>query len=136
MVPNIIEPNQFVLQGVGHHHKDTHISYSTTSITGKPIFNYNDSKVTLNFTGDEIRTQKTEMGTIVTVTLEVIPDFHAITITLLVPAINLDGSSREFKTIAIKTTGKDTIGGPRLIKGAVQSYEVIDLKGTANSVIS
>ena len=34
------EPNQFVLNGVGHTYKDVHIVYSTTSKTGKPIFNY------------------------------------------------------------------------------------------------
>jgi hypothetical protein len=136
MVSNIVEPNQFVLQGIGHHHRDTHISYSTTSITGKPIFNYKDSKGAHNFTGDGIRTQNTEIGMMVTVLLEAVPDFHVITLTLLVPTINLDGSARKFKTIAIQTTSKDTIAGESLVKGAVQSYEVIDLQGTANSVMS
>ena len=136
MVPNIVEPNQFVLQGIGHNHKDIHINYSTTSKTGKPIFNYKDSKGAHNFTGDGIRTQKTEIGMLVTVLLEAVPDFHAMTLTLLVPTINLDGSARKFKTIAIQTTSKDTIAGESLVKGAVQSYEVIDLQGTANSVMS
>jgi hypothetical protein len=136
MVSNIVEPNQFVLQGIGHHHKDTHISYSTTSITGKPIFNYKDSKGAHNFTGDGIRTQNTEIGMMVTVLLGAVPDFHVITLTLLLPTINLDGSARNFKTIAIQTTSKDTIAGESLVKGAVQSYEVIDLQGTANSVMS
>jgi hypothetical protein len=136
MLTNIVEPNQFVLQGIGHQHKDTHISYSTTSVTGKPIFNYKDSKGAHNFTGDGIRTQKTEIGMMVTVLLEAVPDFHVITLTLLVPTINLDGSARKFKTIAIQTTSKDTIAGESLVKGAVQSYEVMDLQGTANSVMS
>jgi len=70
----------------------------------------------------------------VTVTLESVPDLRVTTLTLIVPAINLDGSARDFKTIAIRTTSKTTIAGERLVKGAVQSYEVIDLKGTANSV--
>ena len=68
------EPNQFVLNGIGHKHKDLHVIYSATSITGKPVFNYQDSKGIYSFTGDEIRTQKTETGTMVTVTLESIPD--------------------------------------------------------------
>jgi hypothetical protein len=72
----------------------------------------------------------------VIVTLEVIPDFHVITLTLLVPTINLNGSVSKINTIAIKTTSKNTIGGSSLIKGAVQSYEVIDLQGTATSVMS
>ncbi|RPJ65541.1 MAG: hypothetical protein EHM20_17725 [Alphaproteobacteria bacterium] len=129
------EPNLFTLQGVGQKYRDVQISYSTSSITGQPLFNYKDSKGSYSFKGDEIRTQKTGIGTMVTVTLETVPDLHVKTLTLLVPAINLDGSAREFKTIAIRTTSKTTIGGPRLVKGPIQSYEVIDLKGTANSVV-
>ena len=131
-----IEPNEFSLHEVGRKNKDVHISYSTTSVSGKPLFSYEDSKGAHNFMGDEIRTQKTEIGTTVTVTLEAVLDFHVITLTLIVPAINLDGLKREFKTIAIRTTSKTTIGGERLVKGAVQFYEVIDLRGTADSVMS
>jgi len=130
-----IEPNQYVLHGVCHKNKAVSIIYSTSSITGRPIFNYKDSKGTYSFTGDKIRTQKTEMGTMVTVTLESVPDLRVTTLTLIVPAINLDGSARDFKTIAIRTTSKTTIGGPRLVKGPIQSYKVIDLKGTASSVM-
>lgn len=130
------EPNEFSLHEVGRKSKDVHISYSTTSITGKPLFNYKDSKGSHSFTGDEIRIQKAEIGTAVTVTLETVPDLHVVTLTLLLPAINLDGSEREFKTIAIRTISKTSIAGERLIKGAVQSYEAIDLKGTAKSVVS
>jgi hypothetical protein len=130
------EPNEFSLHEVGRKSKDVHISYSTTSITGKPLFNYKDSKGSHSFTGDEIRIQKAEIGTTVTVTLETVPDLHVVTLTLLLPAINLDGSEREFKTIAIRTISKTSIAGERLIKGAVQSYEAIDLKGTAKSVVS
>jgi len=128
------EPNLFVLQGIGQKYKDVRISYSATSIIGKPIFNYKDSKGTHSFRGEEIRTQKTEVGMMVTVTLESVPDLRVTTLTLIVPAINLDDSARDFKIIAIRTTSKTTIAGERLVKGAVQSYEVIDLKGTANSV--
>jgi hypothetical protein len=131
----IEEPNQFILNGVGQKNKDVHISYSTNSITGKPVFNYEDSKDTYSLSGDEIRTQKTEIGTLVMVTLKNVPDLHAITLTLLVPSINLDGSAQKFKTIAILTTCKTTIGGESLVKGMVQSYKVIDLQGTANSVM-
>ncbi len=130
------EPNQFVLNGVGQRHENVHIIYSTTSITGKPILNYEDSKGTYSFIGDEISTQKTVLGTKVTVTLESVPDLHVITLTLLVPEIKLNGSEREFNTIAIKTTTKTTIAGDRFVKGASQSHEVIKLKGTASCIMS
>ena len=136
MTSQINEPNKFDLHGIGYMCMDTQISYTTTSLTGKPTFNYTDLKGTHNFTGDGIRTQKTEIGMLVTVLLEAVPDFHAMTLTLLVPTINLDGSARKFKTIAIQTTSKDTIAGESLVKGTVQSYEVVDFQGTANSVMS
>ena len=71
----------------------------------------------------------------VTVTLETVPDLHTITLTLIVPDINLSDCATEFKTIVICTTHKTSIGGPNLIKGALQTYEVIELQGTASSVV-
>ena len=56
------EPNLFSLQGVGPKYKDVQISYSTSSITGQPLFNYKDLRGTHGFKGDEIRTQETEIG--------------------------------------------------------------------------
>lgn len=135
------EPNQFILQGIGPKYEDVQISYSTTSITGKPIFSYKDSKDSYSFTGDEIRTQQIRTQQMaksktVAVTLESIPDLHVTTLTLLIPAINFDSSAKEFKTVAIRTTSKTTIAGESVVKGAVKSYEVICLKGTASYVVS
>lgn len=130
------EPNQFIFQGIGPKYEDVQISYSTTSITGKPIFSYKDSKDSYSFTGDEIRTQQMAKGKTVTVTLESIPDLRVTTLTLLIPAINFDSSAKEFKTVAMRTTSKTTIAGESVVKGAVKSYEVICLKGTASYVVS
>ncbi|MGB9938764.1 hypothetical protein [Methanosarcina sp.] len=129
------EPNNFILSGVGQH-KDVRINYSTTSFRNVPIFSYNDSKDTYYFMGSEIRAQETEIGTMVTVTEMYYPHQCEIMLTLLVPDINLDGdcSEQEFETIAIRTTSKSTYIGQQGVKGAVQSYEVIHLNGTANIV--
>ena len=126
------EPNKFDLCGVGHRHKDILISYSTTSITGKPIFNYTDSEGTRNFTGDEIRTLNTEIGTMVTVTLKLTVDTGNTTLALFVPNFKLQGSAQEFNTIAIKSTNHTSF---LPITGALESYEVICLQGTADSVL-
>jgi len=126
------EPNQFVLQGVAQKYRNVSIIYSTTSLTGKPILSYTDAKGThKNFTGDQVRTQKTEIGTMVTVTSMMTIDNGGIKLTMLVPAINLDGPSQKFKTIAILTTYGPVVSP---IKRVLQSYEVIDLKGTASRV--
>ena len=80
------EPNQFVLQGVAQKYRNVSIIYSTTSLTSKPILSYTDSKGThKNFTGDQISTQKTEIGTMVTVTSMMTIDNGGIKLTILVP---------------------------------------------------
>ncbi len=127
------EPNQFVLQGVAPKYRNVSIIYSTTSLTGKPLLSYTDWKdAHKNFTGDQIRTQKTEIGTMVTVTSLMTIDSGGKELTILVPAIKLGDSAQKFKTIAILTT----YYGPmiRPTKRVLQSYEVIDLKGTAARV--
>ena len=130
------EPNLFDLHGVGSKHKDVHITYSTSSITGKPLFGYKDTKGQQhNFTGADIRTIETEIDAMVTVTLQILPEVHVVTLTLLVPDVKLEGAAKPIKTIAILTTNKKPFSGVPLIKGALQTYEVIELQGTASFVV-
>ena len=68
----------------------------------------------------------------VTVTLKLTVDTGNTTLTLLVPNFKLQGSAQEFKTLAIKSTNRTSF---LPITGALESYEVICLKGTADSVL-
>ena len=113
------------------------IHYSATSIAGVPLLTYQANEQTRSFRGDEIRVQQTELGDTVTVTLEVVPDLHTVTLTLLIPAVNVgkDNASR-IATQAIRTTSRTSIGGPRLVQGQIQLYEALALEGTAKSVVS
>ena len=126
-------PNFFELKG-----KDTEITYSTSSLSGEPLFTFRSQGQEFSFRGDEIRRLTTEIGSLVTVTLEVVPDLRRVTLTLLVPVINLKGvgDQASFRTKAIQTTHRDSIGGPTLIKGAIQSYRVLALQGVAYGVAS
>jgi hypothetical protein len=73
----------------------------------------------------------------VTVTLEVVADSRTVTVTLVVPAINLgQETENQVTTAAIETTHHITIGGPSLITGPWQTYRVLELHGTAQSVQS
>lgn len=124
------QPNLFELAG-----EYTQITYSTTSITGQPQFNYQDQQRDVNVAGDDIRSLETEIGTLVTVTLEVIPDLHTLTVTLLVPQINLDvGNEGPLSTLTVLTTHRTSIGGPGLVEGQLQTYESVALEGTARLV--
>ena len=112
---------------------DTDVTYDTTSITGQPLLSYAGPEGRLSFSGTEIETLDSALGTEVTVTLESVPDLHTITFTLLLPSFRLRKSGEAaFDTVAIKTTNHTTIAGPP--EGAAQTYEAIELHGTAESV--
>jgi hypothetical protein len=65
----IQEANQFSLQS------DTiTVSYSSTSIAGVPQFTYRDLIREVSRSGDDIRREDTEIGTLVTIDVEAVPD--------------------------------------------------------------
>ncbi|MCB9702213.1 MAG: hypothetical protein H6711_09980 [Myxococcales bacterium] len=125
------EPNHFELRGHG-----TRLTYSTTSLSGKPILHYEFGGESYSFTGADIRRASTEIGDLVTVTLESVVDLHVITLSLLLPAINLHQDTAEFSTKIILTEHRTSIGGPALVKGALQVYESRTLHGVASFIVS
>ena len=126
------EPNQFDLRG------DTvQISYSTRGPfidqPGlQPKFTYQDQEQKLSFTGDQIRRQQSELGTLVSVSLRVSIDAGGTTLTLLLPAINgVDTATEQpFQTFAIVT---QTFGILPHV-GAGQVYNVMQLDGVARLI--
>jgi hypothetical protein len=112
---------------------DVHVTYSTSSFAGPPQLSYSGPEGDLSFSGNEIETMPTALGSEITVTLERVPDLHTIALTLLLPAFKLAaGVDAEFDTFAIKVTHHTTIAGPP--SGAAQTYEAIELHGLAKSV--
>ena len=112
---------------------DTRITYSTTSFGGPPLFSYAGPKGDHNFSGDQIDTQHTRLGTEVTVTLESIADKLTLTLTVVLPDVRENqGEEHSFTTVAIFTTNHETIAGPPPV---AQSYEIIALDGVAKIVV-
>lgn len=123
-------PNLFELSAS---YDDTQITYSTSSFAGPPQFSYSGPKGDHSFSGDEITSLESALGTEVTVTLETVPDLQTVTLTLLLPDIRIAfGEELGFQTIGIFTTTATTIAGPP--PGAAQTYEVIALEGVAKLV--
>ena len=124
-----IVPNQYDLHGPG-----IRISYSTSSITGKPQLSLKKGRQTLNFTGDEIGVLDTTIGTLITATIAKIVDRGFTSFSFLVPTIELSTTSakRPFSTIGITTVHKTTIAGP--VKGPQQVYKSVQLRGSARQV--
>lgn len=125
----LVDPTDYSLKGDG-----VTISYSSTSISGRPLFQYSDGTQNLSFAGDEINRVETPAGTLVTVTLEPNNDAREIKLSLLVPIIRLHtgGETLTFKTIAIRTA--DSSGAftlPPGPAGVLQVYRVLKLEGTA-----
>lgn len=124
------QPNLFTLSS-----KQIQITYSTSSIRGTPQLSYRDEQRSATFSGDEIRTLDSEIGRLVTVTLEIAPDAYTRTLTLIVPEVVLpaDGArtAPTIRTNALITTRLTPFGGPRFVKGARQQYRVVSLRGTA-----
>ena len=123
-------PNLYELQG-----GKVRITYSTSSISGQPQFDFHQGRRTLHFSGTEIQTGKALIGTLVTVTIEQTPDLKRVTFSLLLPDVNLQQSDKvNIKAIGVFTTTKTSIAGPKLVKGALQTYKVEGLSGTARAV--
>lgn len=120
--PNLIECSN----------KDLEVTYTTSSLDGKPTFNLKKGSEVLSRRGKEIQTQRTVLGTLVTVTKRYIPDHSTQLVTLLVPFINLTEKVQtvEFETTLVETVAKTSFGGPSLVQGVMNpsSFDLVTCK--------
>jgi hypothetical protein len=126
MVNVSLQANQFSLIG-----DDTTISYSSTSISGRPLLNYKQGKSERHFIGDEIRTQEVEFGKLVTVTTGSPGDESNTTVTLLVPTVTLTSTTDKAPVDTLAVVTDFSRKGP-----AHQHYKTVYLKGTADLEVS
>lgn len=128
-VQPVLEPNQFLLSGDG-----IRISYETTSFTSTPRFSIIRGSQTLNFVGEEIHAEQTQLGRMVTVNLS--GNQKAVgtveTLTLLVPAITVPATTKSapMQAIAIFSTRSTLVKTP----GQSQTYMSVNVSGTANQI--
>ena len=127
--PEFQEANLFELSG-----DSMQVTYSSTSIAGTPLFNYRDAGINRLFSNAEIESVTTELGELLTVTLEQIPDLRIVTFTLILPVVNvLPGSAgTHIQVPGITTTTHTSIAGSVL--GAQKTYSAVNLHGTAQAV--
>src|SRR5512144_2185253 len=124
------QPNLFLLS-----RRNVRIRYQTSSVQGAPEFHYEDGRLSIDRRGDEIRTEQTNIGQLVTIVLEQVPDLQTDTFTVVLPSINLpERRPASLSTIGVLTRDLTTIGGPGLVVGQVQTYDAIELNGTAQLV--
>ena len=126
-----VQPNVYVLFGSG-----LSVTYTTTSLGGKPQFTYHSLPLTHTYTGDEITTEPSEaLGTLVSVTLALSPDAGSTTFTVLIPRVNLNaGETVQITTEGITTHHRFSIFPPAM-HGQIDTYAVQELTGTAQQVM-
>lgn len=85
------------------------------------------------FATSDLRIEQTSLGQLVTVDLEAVPDLHTLSFTLALPEVHLDGDEAEVTTFGVWRTAATSIGGPALVKGQLDRYKTVTLKGTARA---
>jgi len=101
----------------------TTLSYSTTSFTGEPRFTVQIDGAVIARSGEEIQTQRTVLGTLVTVVRSFVPDSFTDTLTFVAPDVNVTAKTGDvvFRTELFSTRTRTSIGGPALVAGVIQS---------------
>jgi hypothetical protein len=124
----LVEPNFYLLHGDGRT-----VTLLTSGIDGRPQCSYHDTHVSLNFSGDEITMEKTEMGTLVTVTIQQVPDAGSTSFSVVLPLVNLVGATPAIlSTFGITAMHRTTIAG--LGRGQLTTYHVSHMHGSASQV--
>lgn len=125
-----VTPNLFHLSGHG-----LQVTYATSGLDGKPHLHYQDSLHNQNFSGDQIRAVPCDIGTLVSVTIQLTVDAGSTTFSLLVPRVNL----QNHQSVQVRTDGILTVHRfsllPALNLGQLDTYTVTPLHGTAQHVL-
>jgi hypothetical protein len=122
-------PRRYVLDG-----GETELVFVPGRAGGPAQLDYRDATGPRRFAGDELDVAPCPpLGRLASVLVEAVPDGFTRYLTLLVPEVNRDEDRLEVpvRTLAILTTQLTSIGGPALVEGALQTYEVVALAGVA-----
>jgi hypothetical protein len=125
-----LQPNHYQLKG-----GDITVTYLLDGFHNVPTLSYSDGQQTKEFSGAEIRTLDTEIGTLVSVTTFITIDTGATSFSVLLPAIELADRAhpQHFRTVGISTRHKGPDSFP--LTGVRETYEIIHMHGTASSVL-
>ena len=126
-IPDLEEANLFELR-----RGSSKITYTASDFGGEPQVNF-DGKT---FRGDEVRREKSELGTLVTVTLSEIPDLERRLLTIVLPDVLVDNAPQKVSAPVVFTRVETSIAGRPLHPGPVQTYDVKIYKGTASFIVT
>jgi hypothetical protein len=123
---DLMSANHFVVDGI------VTGTIDTAGLTGEPVLSlrFGDDKLLDAQLSDSIA------GIQVTASLTGVPDLFQRHLTLLVPRVNTACDAVPFAGVAMVTTTRTSIGGPRLVEGPLQRYEIHPVSGIASIVES
>lgn len=124
-----MEANTFELNG-----ENLRITYSAQGNAGQPVLTYEDPDTDKTFQKSDIRILDTEIGQLVTVTLQIGIDQGTRMLTLLLPTVTVAQASAPvvIKAKAILTTFPKVVGTN--LPGADETYRVESLHGSAQFI--
>lgn len=102
----------------------------TTGFGGKPV-------VSLDVDGRPVEgamLSQTSQGLTVEGVVDEVPDRDTTLVRVLLPRVNVAGEPLTFSGFVTLTTSRTSIGGPGLVLGAVQLYDLRPIAGTASVV--
>jgi hypothetical protein len=121
---DLIAANHYVLDGAVAGTVDT------SSLTGDPV-------VSLQFNGADLQDpqlRESFAGLEVSALIGARPDLDSQELLVLLPRVNILDEPVVFAGLGVVVTTRTTIGGPKLINGAVHSYEIHPVAGNASVV--
>lgn len=127
-MPNL-QPNQYLLRN-----PEVEVSYLTSGFQNQPYFTYNDGRQIQTFKGSEVRVIDTEIGELVSVTIQITVDTGSTSYSVLIPVINLAdrATPEKFHTVGVRTVHKTALVLPST--GPRETYHIDHLEGTARAV--
>jgi hypothetical protein len=123
---NLKVANHYVFKGTG-----VSGSLDTTTLIGQPA-----GSVTVDDHDAQMVIERNSMGWIGTAPVDAAPDAFTRSVVIVVPEVNADADGEKFDGLAIIVTHRTSIGGPGLVKGALEEYDVREISGTASAVQS
>jgi hypothetical protein len=122
------EANHFTFEG-----NEISGSLDTSTITGGTQASIRVDGTDVN----DVTIERTSRGFEVSGIVSQIPDDRTISVTVFVPAVNIDQNRAAiFAGVALVTTARQSFGGPGLVVGAIHSYDVRPVAGQASTVQS
>lgn len=118
--------NKFVLK-----HHQVEIEYTFGETLGIPVLSYRDGTTVKTFKVNEITTQDTALGSLVSIPLETSVDTGGERFGFFLPAVDVvRGQTEAFQTVGVY----EKFSGPDSIPRSLPSWRCLELHGTAESV--